>query len=132
MESATQQFIMQYKDQEFLWKETLQTNFAAFIDQGEDPREKVHKRINADGEEEEDETFKWMADKILSSVQTKKPALELFDEKITFLTKVKNQISEMKTSIDIGWLRINSSPLKMELQKTVQEWIEMYTSFLLN
>lgn len=59
---------MQYKDQEFLWKETLQTNFAAFIDQGEDPREKVHKRINADGEEEEDETFKWMADKILLSV----------------------------------------------------------------
>lgn len=38
----------------------------------------------------------------------------------------------MKTTIDIGWLRINSSPLKMELQKTVQEWIEAYTSFLLN
>jgi len=36
----------------------------------------------------------------------------------------------MKTSIDIGWVRVNSSPLIRELQKTVSEWIEAYTSFL--
>ena len=46
-----------------------------------------------DGEEEEDETFKWMAEKILEGVQTKSPGLEAFDEKITYLTKVKNDIS---------------------------------------
>lgn len=40
-------------------------------------------KVNADGDEEEDETFKWMADKILSKVQTKKPDLDSFDEKIT-------------------------------------------------
>ena len=73
-----------------------------------------------------------MADKILEGVQTKKPNLELFDEKITHLTKVKHQISEMKTTVDIGWLRVNSSPLIRELQKTITEWIEAYTSFLLN
>ena len=73
-----------------------------------------------------------MADKILSGVQTKKPNLELFDEKITHLTKVKHQISDMKTTVDIGWLRVNSSPLIRELQKTISEWIEAYTSFLLN
>jgi hypothetical protein len=88
-------------------------------------------KINQDGEQEEDETFKWMADKILQKVQTKKPSLELFDEKITQLTKIKNQIQEMKTTIDIGWLRVNSSPLIRELQKTVSEWMEAYTSFLL-
>ena len=37
----------------------------------------------------------------------------------------------MKTSIDIGWLRVNSTPLIRELQKTVSEWIDSYTSFLL-
>jgi hypothetical protein len=102
------------------------------LDQGDDPREKVHKKVNADGEEEEDETFKWMADKILSGVQTKKPSLELFDEKITYLTKIKVQISEMKTIIDIGWLRVNSTPLIREMQKTVTEWIDAYTHFLLS
>ena len=73
-----------------------------------------------------------MADKILQGVQTKKPSLELFDEKITYLTKVKHQISEMKPNIDIGWLRVNSNPLIRELQKTVSEWVDAYTSFLLS
>jgi hypothetical protein len=52
IEDATRHFIHQYKDLEFLWKETLVENFAKFLDQGEDPRE----------------TFKWMADKILAGV----------------------------------------------------------------
>jgi hypothetical protein len=56
-----------------------------------------------------------MADKILLGVQTKKPNLDLFDEKITFLTKVKHQITDMKQNIDIGWLRVNSIPLIREL-----------------
>ena len=56
-----------------------------------------------------------MADKILDNVQTKKPGLEAFDEKITFLTQIKNEITEMKTSVDIGWLRVNATPLIKEL-----------------
>jgi len=31
-----------------------------------------------------------MAEKILDGVQTKKPSLQDFDEKITFLTSIKN------------------------------------------
>ena len=73
-----------------------------------------------------------MADKILHGVQTKKPDLDLFDEKITHLSKVKIQIANMKSSNDIGWLRVNSTPLIRELQKTVSEWVEAYSSFLLN
>jgi hypothetical protein len=38
----------------------------------------------------------------------------------------------MKTSIDIGWVRVNSTPLIRELQKTISEWIDAYTSFLFN
>ena len=37
----------------------------------------------------------------------------------------------MKTTIDIGWIRVNSTPLIRELQKTISEWIEAYTHFLL-
>jgi hypothetical protein len=73
-----------------------------------------------------------MAEKILVGVKTKRPDLDHFDEKISFLTKVKIQINEMKTTIDIGWLRVNSTPFIRELQKTVNEWVEAYTSFLLN
>jgi len=131
MEEVAKNFIHQYKDLEFLWKETLEENFQNFLESGQDPREQIHWKTNADGEQEEDETFKWMADKILLGVQTKKPDLEHFDEKITQLTKVKIQVAEMKTQDDIGWLRVNCTPLIRELSKTINEWIEAYSNFLL-
>jgi hypothetical protein len=93
IEVASENFIKQYSDMEFLWKETLEESFQKFLDTGVDPREQRHVKVNDDGEEEEDETFKWMAIKILDGVETKRPGLEAFDEKITFLTKVKNDIA---------------------------------------
>jgi len=36
---ATMDFIGQYQDKEFLWKETLEDSFQAFLDTGIDPRE---------------------------------------------------------------------------------------------
>lgn len=38
----------------------------------------------------------------------------------------------MKTQEDIGWLRVNATPLIKELQNTVSQWINAYTSFLLD
>ena len=73
-----------------------------------------------------------MADKILAGVVTRVPSLDDFDEKIQHLTTIKHEIHLMKSSVDIGWLRVNSSPLIKELQSTINEWIEKYTSFLLN
>jgi len=34
-----------------------------------------------------------MAFKILEGVETRRPGLDAFDEKITFLTKIKNEIA---------------------------------------
>jgi hypothetical protein len=73
-----------------------------------------------------------MAEKILDGVQSKKPGLDVFDEKITSLTQIKNEVTAMKTSVDIGWLRINATPLIKELSNTVAHWIDVYTSFLLD
>jgi hypothetical protein len=73
-----------------------------------------------------------MATKILKGVVTRYPTLEIFDEKIAHLTIVKKQISEIKQSYDIGWLRVNSLPLIRELEKTIDAWIIAHTSFLLN
>jgi len=115
-----------------LWKETLSDSFQAFLNTGIDPREIQHTKLNDDGEEEEDETFHWMAEKILVGVSTKKPGLDAFDEKITFLNSIKNDIADMKTSVDIGWLKVNATPLIKELQNTVTQWIDRYTSFLMD
>lgn len=73
-----------------------------------------------------------MSYKILQGVVTKKPTLDKFDEKVIFLTQVKHNISEMKTPTDIGWLKVNSQPLKNALENIVTTWINKYTNFLLN
>jgi len=82
--------------------------------------------------EEEVDGFAWMGTKILKEVTTRYPALDVFDEKIQYLTSVKRHIAEMKPSIDIGWLRVNSLPLIKELEKIIEQWISTHTNFLLN
>ena len=71
-----------------------------------------------------------MAVKILDGVVTKQPALDVFDAEITKLYEYKARINSIKPSADIGWLRVNSSPLIKELQQTINEWIDRFTSFL--
>lgn len=48
------------------------------------------------------------------------------------MTRTRDDIAGMKTSVDIGWLRVNATPLIKELQNTVSQWIDTYTSFLLD
>jgi methyl-accepting chemotaxis protein len=73
-----------------------------------------------------------MSEKILQQVVTRYPRLEVFDEKISFLTEVKDSIGQMRHQVDIGWLRVQSTPLIKELEKTIQNWIEAHSAFLLN
>jgi len=61
----------------------------------------------------------------------KKPKLEDFDEKITYLNMIKNKIDNLKISKDLGWLKINSKPLKERLKAIIATWINKYTNFLL-
>jgi len=141
IEDATKAFIHQYDDKKFLWEETLEVSFQEFLNSGESYEEIYSKKLQAtrtgaDDEdqkiEEEQDSFNWMATKILKGVVTRFPTLEVFDERISHLTVIKKQISEMKQSVDIGWLRVNSLPLIKELEKTIQDWIQAHTSFLLN
>lgn len=141
IEEATNNFIHQYDDKKFLWEEKLEVSFQEFLNSGTSLEENFAKKINAlrTGDEAEDQklddeldAFNWMCQKILKGVVTRFPTLEIFDEKIAYLTTVKRQIVEMKPSVDIGWLRVNSKPLITELEKTIEAWIQTHTSFILN
>ena len=80
--------------------------------------------------EVEIENFDAMARKVLDGVVTKQPALEVFDAKITELYEYKHRIQSMRPNDDIGWLRVNSTPLIKELSTIINSWIERFTSFL--
>jgi hypothetical protein len=124
-----------------LWEERLEVSFQEFLNSGPSFEELFAKKMEAtrtgideDDQRIEDEMdgFNWMGSKILNNVVTRYPALDVFDEKIQYLASVKKQISEMKQSVDIGWLRVNSVPLIKELEKTIEQWIQAHTNFLLN
>lgn len=56
--------------------------------------------------------------------------MDKFDEKITYLQGIKHSIEELITQTDLGWLRVNSAPLKSGIQNIINSWIKKYTSFL--
>lgn len=125
IEEASDKFIGQYEGLKFLWEETLEESFKQFLASGPDLGEEFEKKLAAEvaelDEEEgkyedEMESFGRMSEKILAGVVTRKPDLEVFDDKIQFLVDVKHKLAILRTSEDIGWLRVNSMPLIKELQ----------------
>jgi hypothetical protein len=80
IEDATKAFIHQYDDKKFLWEETLEVSFQEFLNSGESLEEIFAKKLNAqrtgaDDEEqkfeEEQDSFNWMATKVLNGVVTR-------------------------------------------------------------
>lgn len=69
--------------------------------------------------------------KILNGVVTQHPDLEMFDEKITFLTEIKQKIAAIQALSDIAWIRVDSKPLIKDLERIIQDWIDKFTQFLL-
>ena len=134
MQRETENFIDQYSEFSFLWKEKLDESFAAFIDSGEvnAPRKQKENPDDDDDEDEVDEKYTWMAAKILKGVPQKRPSLDKYEEKLTYLAFVKSKIAALKTPIDRGWLKIISLPLIQALQNIVSSWIDRYTAFLLD
>lgn len=74
--------------------------------------------------------YQFFEDKILKDVTTRQPDLAEFDKKIEFLHSVKNDISGMKESHNIGWLKVNTQNLIDKLLATCQTWIDKYTRHL--
>jgi hypothetical protein len=136
IEEYSRDFLDQYNDIAFLWEKDLETSFQEFLGEGPDVRDIFLKELKQDTSLEEEqieleiENFDAMAVKILDGVVTKQPALDVFDAEITKLYEYKARINSIKPSADIGWLRVNSSPLIKELQQTITEWIDRFTSFL--
>ena len=136
IEVYAKDFLDQYSDIAFLWEKDLETSFQAFLNEGPDMREIFLERLKEQTELEEEqvelevENFDAMSAKILNGVVSRHPALDVFDAEITRLYEYKARIAAMKPTSDIGWLKVNSSPLIKELQTIINDWIDRFTSFL--
>jgi len=141
MERSCGDFLNQYDNFSFLWEEELNVAFKSFLQSGRDIREifeeELQKEIERENWEKEDpridqrkENFDRMIGKIYNGCDTKRPPLQQFDEKIISLTEIKQQIKNMETTNNVGWLKVDSAPIKIKLLTTIDQWIDKYINFL--
>ncbi|RLN89500.1 hypothetical protein BBJ28_00002039 [Nothophytophthora sp. Chile5] len=53
-----------------------------------------------------------------------------FQEKINFFLSLQNEISESKHVKDVGFVRVNSLPIKQTLSTWVTKWVYLFTQYL--
>lgn len=58
------------------------------------------------------------------------PALKDFDEEIQRYKAMEKSMRALKTSKDIGWVRVDALPLKKSLESLVSKWSYLYIKYL--
>jgi dynein heavy chain len=110
----------EYTKYEFLWKTDRNAEFAKFLKQAD----KGNTDDAGEDGEQEDGTSKDQASESLP--------LEKFEEKIIYYKDLLSEVHDKPSPVEIGWLKVNSLPVKSALETWVGRWINTYTSHLYN
>lgn len=62
----------------------------------------------------------------------KLPDLAKFNEQISKYRRVQEEVGQLRTPTDIGWLRVNSQPIKQAMSTWATKWVFMFTQYLHN
>eukprot|EP00931_Biecheleriopsis_adriatica_P036383 TRINITY_DN2095_c0_g1_i5.p1 TRINITY_DN2095_c0_g1~~TRINITY_DN2095_c0_g1_i5.p1 ORF type:complete len:4649 (-),score=1173.32 TRINITY_DN2095_c0_g1_i5:61-14007(-) len=108
----------------YLWTESVDKAFEKFLN--EDSQDLV------EGFEEEGLSFREIMERIKVDIGRPVPKLEKFDQKIQFFKKMKEDLSNMKTPVDIHWLRVHAQPVKLALVGFARTWEEKYVDYIKN
>ncbi|CBZ52391.1 hypothetical protein NCLIV_021800 [Neospora caninum Liverpool] len=117
------EYLLTFEEYAFLWKRDIHDALEEFL--SDDPRELVE-----DWNDSETESFNQIMEVIGVDPGRPIPALSRFDEKISYFQKIRNEIANFKTPVDICWVRVNAQPTKIQLSQLAAKWGNQYTSFL--
>ena len=104
-EEKCNEFKDSYKKYEYLWMLDLQQTLKEFLEE--------NAVVHEDGTKED-------------------PTLERFDEEIRRYKDVQEEIQGLTTSATIGWIKVDSKPIKQALSTCVTKWIFQFTAYLSN
>jgi dynein heavy chain len=117
---------MEYRDtfmqHSYLWMESIDKAFMKFLEK--DAKDLVV------GFQEEGYSFRAIMDRIKVEIGPPIPALDVFDTQIAKYEEMKHELANMKTPVDIHWLRINAQPVKIALVGYARQWEEKYSEFV--
>jgi dynein heavy chain len=119
-EGACSEFRAKFEAYSYLWEKDTAVEFKNFCEAAYGALPKSEEQIAAEeGVLPED-----------IPVQPRVPDLAKFDAEISRYRDVGEIVAAKKTPTDLGWLRINSQPIKYSLQNIVAAWINVFTSHL--
>eukprot|EP01063_Lacrimia_lanifica_P013523 TRINITY_DN2016_c0_g3_i2.p1 TRINITY_DN2016_c0_g3~~TRINITY_DN2016_c0_g3_i2.p1 ORF type:complete len:4660 (+),score=2247.11 TRINITY_DN2016_c0_g3_i2:150-14129(+) len=108
---------LQYSD---LWKTDMKKDFQLFLN--------PPKKVDDDDDVPVDEKPK----PVEESPETEffGVALDRFDQQITKYEKMMEKLKDLPPSSSVGWLRIDSKPIRESLKDCCMKWIELYTGYI--
>ena len=62
----------------------------------------------------------------------KRPPIAAFEAKITEYTTLRDQCNLLPSTADIGWLRVDSKPVRTQLLYWTSQWVALYTDHVKN
>lgn len=116
---------------EFLWKNDRNTEFRRFLNQALKAQSENEEEEEAAAEGQEEDEDGDGEDKSKDPSVDNLP-LDKFEEKILYYKNLLIEIQEKQSPKEIGWLKVNSKPIKDALELWIDRWIDTYTSFLYN
>lgn len=124
VETECTDFKKQFDVYAYLWQQNPQQQFEKFLDENEPKDEKK--------ENDQEDSMSLKDNPLLKGCRVKIPNLDLFDEKVTMLKNIQQEIQKIQTPKQIFWLRIDLKPMMTNLESKVIQWIKVYTDFLVH
>ncbi|KAJ1635860.1 flagellar outer dynein arm heavy chain beta [Pavlovales sp. CCMP2436] len=116
------EFRQPFRQHKSLWLSDIETELHKFVDSAAPAESASEGAPPAKGAEAAAE-----AGGVLSSHQ---PSLEAFDAQIAKYKGIQEAIIALPTSVDKGWLRIDSRPVKDALKNAAGKWVYAFTHHL--
>jgi dynein heavy chain len=122
-EEALDKYKETFTKHELLWTKDLNEAFQEWWEEVsvEPPRPEVE--ATEDGEE---------AAAVDDTPLPKAPPLEAFDAAITKYTEIRDEVNVLEVRQDVGWVRIDSRPVRQQVLYWADQWLSLYTDFLKN
>ena len=117
-----------YEDLSYVWNTDLDAMFTTFCEVSYDElvSEAPAAADNAGGGGDTEEAGAPGPPPVTISV----PNLRKFEEQISKYRRLQAQIAKLEVTTDIGWLRIDSDPVKQALMSWASRWVALFTDHL--
>ena len=120
-EIVTDEFRNKFGSLSFLWEKDQATEFGSFVAKAYLDLPKTEEQLKEEAD---------MKDTEVMVAQPKVPDLANFESEIARYSDMSEQVNIIKSPTDLGWLRVNSAPVKNALLALLEQWSGLFTAHL--